>query len=139
MAKTGISSLSAYHLQLLDSGGTVNVAGDEQRALSLLLVQTGELCCVSGLSCALQTGHHNDCRRLRGYCQLRLRSAHCLGELFVYYLYYLLTRHQALEHIRTDSALGHALDKVAHDLKVNIRLEQCRALSRAYPRAHPPR
>ena len=57
--------------------------------------------------------------------QLRLRSAHCLGELFVYYLYYLLTRHQALEHIRTDSALGHALDKVAHDLKVNIRLEQC--------------
>ena len=42
--ENGNIELSAYHLQLLDSGGTVNVAGDEQRALSLLLVQTGELC-----------------------------------------------------------------------------------------------
>ena len=60
----GQIELLADGLELLDRGGTVDVAGDEQRALALLAHEPGELRAVGGLARALQADEHHDARRL---------------------------------------------------------------------------
>ena len=55
--------LLADGLQLLDGGGTVDVAGGEQRALALAAHIGGELGPVGGLARALQADKHHDARR----------------------------------------------------------------------------
>ena len=93
------AELTADDLQLLDGGGAVNIAGDEQRALALLFEQTGELCAVRGLACALQTDEHNDRRRLGGDGNTLIFAAHQTDELFVDDLDDRLCRGQALQHV----------------------------------------
>ena len=45
-------------LQLLNGGGAVNIAGDQQRAAALAAVIFAELGGVGGLAVALQAAHH---------------------------------------------------------------------------------
>ena len=120
----GDVKLFADDLKLLDRGGAVNVAGDEQRILSFFLIVTGELAAVRGFTCALQTDHHDD--RRRGGCDLQLGvfRAHQVDELFVDDFDDLLGGQQAFQHFCTDGALGDGLHKVLDDLEVDIRLQQ---------------
>ena len=54
------SDLFPDHLKLLDGGGTVNVAGDQQRPFSLRFEVFGQFCAMGGFAGALQPAHHQD-------------------------------------------------------------------------------
>ena len=67
----GDVQLFAYHLQLLDGGGAVDIAGGQQGPLAVLFFhQPGQLGAVGGLARALEAHHHNDSGRLGGNGQL---------------------------------------------------------------------
>ena len=71
-------------LQLLNGGGAVNIAGDQQRAAALAAVIFAELGGVGGLAVALQAAHHQHGLALVFQAQiLRLVAAHEVGQLFV--------------------------------------------------------
>ena len=123
----GYLQLRADGLQLLDGGGTVDVAGHEQRALALLLHQRGELGAVGGLAGALQTDEHDHARRLAGYVELLVVAAHQRAELLVDYLDDHLRGREALEHLRALRALADALYKVLDDFVADVGLEQRQA------------
>ncbi|MNZ95907.1 hypothetical protein D3C78_1150800 [compost metagenome] len=76
--------LISEHLQLLNRCRTINITSDKQRLMVALLEQLSQLTGSCRLTGTLQAGHHNDGRRLIGFCQLALRTAHQLGQLFVY-------------------------------------------------------
>ena len=120
----GQAELCADDLQLRDGRGTVHVAGGEQRALALLFEQTGELCAVRGLACALQADEHNDRRRLGGDGNTLIFAAHQTDELFVDDLDHLLGGGEAVEHLGADGALGNSGDKVLDDFVAHVCLEQ---------------
>ena len=55
----------------------------------------------------------------------RAKKAHELDELLMDDLDDLLTGHQTLEDLRSDSPLGDGFHKIPHDLEVDIRFEKC--------------
>ena len=57
-------SLLTNDLKLIYSGRTVNIAGCEERTVSLFFEQLCKLCGVGGFTRTLQTAHHDDRRRL---------------------------------------------------------------------------
>ncbi len=116
--------LRADRLQLLYCGGTVNVAGGEQRALALLLHVARELCAVCGFACALQADEHHDARQLRRDVELLVLSAHQLAQLLVDNLDNHLRRGKRFEHVRARGLLRDVLYKVLDDLVADVRLQQ---------------
>ena len=123
----GDIELRAHGLQLLDSGGTVDITGGEQRALALLAHIGGELCTVGGLARALQADQHHDARRLGADVELAVFAAHEGAQLVVDDLDDHLRRVQGLQHVRADGLGGDGLGKVAHDLIAHVRLKQSHA------------
>ena len=121
------AELFAHGLELLYRGGTVDVTGDEQRALALFFHERGELCAVCRLAGALQAHQHDHARALGGDVELLVLAAHELAQLLVYYLHDHLRRRQAFHDLRALGALGDALHKVLHDLVAHVRLEQGQA------------
>ena len=59
----GDVKLPAHRLKLLNGGGTIDIAGREQRTLALLAHIGGELRAVGGLARALQADQHDDAGR----------------------------------------------------------------------------
>ena len=124
--KHGNAELCADDLELLDRGGTVHVARDEQRALALALAhERGELRAVRRFTGALQTDEHHDARRTSSaMLSFWLCAAHEGAQLLVDDLDDHLRRGEALEHVRADGALGDRFDKVLDDLVAHVGLEQ---------------
>ena len=120
----GDIELRADGLELFDGGGTVHVAGHEQRTLALLAHEPRELRAVGGLARALQADEHADAGRLGRDVELLVFAAHEGAELFVDDLDDHLRRRQALEHVRAGRAGGDLLYEVLDDLEVDVRLQQ---------------
>ena len=120
--------LLADHLQLRDRSGTVHVAGNQQRAFAELAAhQAGQFRAVGGFTGTLQAHHHHDRGALIGYRQLGIGAAHQVRHLFVDDLDDLLGGGQAVQHVGTDTALGHLGDKFLDDLIADIGLQQRQA------------
>ena len=120
----GDIELRADGLKLLDRGGTIDVAGDEQRALALFAHVAGELGPVRGLARALQTHEHHDARGLRADVQLLVLAAHELAQLLVDDLDDHLGGIERLQHVRAHGALGDGPGKVLDDLIAHVGLEK---------------
>ena len=120
----GDVQLPADGLQLRDGGGTVDVAGGQQRTFTLLAHIGGELGPVRGLARALQADEHHDARRFRGDVQLLVRPAHEGAELLVDDLDDHLRRGEGLEHVGSAGAFGHGLGEVLDDLVADVRFQQ---------------
>ena len=125
--KDGGVHLCADHLQLLNRGRTVDVAGDQQRAASLLAEHFGKLCRVGGLTGTLQTAHHDDGWDLGRKVDAAVGGTHQLGQLVAHDLDDLLRRGQAGEDLLADSLFGDLFDKVLGHLVVDVRFQQGQA------------
>ena len=124
----------ADDLQLIDRGGTVDVAGDEQGIFPLAFHQFGDLGGVGRFARALKTRHHHHRRGFGRDLEFRGLASHQFDEFFVYDLDDLLRGKQTFEHFASDGSLGHLRDKVAHDFEVYVGFEQG-ALDLAHPLA----
>ena len=120
--------LLAYHLQLGDGGGTVHVAGHQQRTLAHLTFQIpGQFRAVGRLARALETHHHNDRGRVGGHVQPLAAAAHECGQLLVDDLDDLLGRCETLQHIRAHSPLRDLRHKVLDHTVAHIRVQKGQA------------
>ena len=119
--------LLAHHLQLLDGGGAVYVAGGKQGALPLLFHHARQFGPVGGLACALQTHHHHHGGGLGRNGQLGAGAAHQLGELLIDDLYDHLGRRQGLQHVGAHRLLGDLGDKLLDHFIADVGLQQSQA------------
>ena len=123
--KDGDVELTADDLQLRDGGGTVHVAGHEQRAFAELAAhEPRELGGVRRLTSALQADHHHDGGSLGGGGDFRAGTAHELCQLFVDDLDDLLGGREAVQHVGPHSPLCHGSHEVLDDLVAHVGLEQ---------------
>ena len=126
--KHGNVQLLAHHLQLVDGGGTVHVAGHQQGPFAVLAAhEARQLCAVSGFTGALETHHHHHRRSLRRGGKTGVAAAHELGKLLVDDLDDLLGGGQALQHVAAHAAVGDPGDKVLDHLVADVRLQQRQA------------
>ena len=122
--KDGHARSVADDLQLLDGGGTVDVARGQQRPVAQIFQHKGELCAVSGLTRALETAHHDDRRRVICDGKMRFRAAHKSRQLLVDDLDDHLRRSEAFHDLCADGALGHGLREVLGNFVVYVRLQE---------------
>ena len=108
--------LSAHHLKLVDGGGTVDVARDEEGALTLLPELKGELAAEGRLARALQAAHQDDGRRLGSDFELGVPRPHEGDELFVDDLDDLLGGIEGGEHLLPHRLFGDVRDELLGDL-----------------------
>ena len=76
--ENGDVSSFTYDFELIDSCGSVDVAGNEQGRLALMLIIGSDLCGMRCFTRTLKTYHHNYSRRLRADIDLRCLTAHKL-------------------------------------------------------------
>ena len=115
--------LRTHNLQLLDRSRTVNITGNQHRAVSLPFVELCQLCGMGGFTCTLQATHHNNGWRLCGKLDTLLLAAHEIGQLLVYDLNDHLTGGKACHYVRTDCTLCYTVGKVFGNLIVYVRLQ----------------
>ena len=119
------TGLLAHHLQLLNGGGAVDIAGDQQRAAALAAIIFAELCGVGGLAVALQAAHHQHGLALVFQAQiLRLIAAHEVGKFLIDDLDDLLGGGQALHDLLAHSTLGDLGAEVFRHLVVDVGFQQ---------------
>ena len=123
--KHGNVQLLAHHLQLVDGGGTVHVAGRQQRTLAELAAhQTRQLRAVGGFTGALKAHHHHHGGAAVGGVQPGVGAAHQLGQFLVDDLDDLLGGCQALQHVAAHAALRHLGHEILDHLIADVGLQQ---------------
>ena len=115
------------HLQLRDSGRSVNVARHQQRTVALAFEHAGQLRRMSGFTGTLQTAHHHRAGRMVGGGEADGLTAHKAGQLFVDDLDDHLGRRQAFHHLSAHRACGDCGGEILRHLVVDIRLQQRQA------------
>ena len=119
------TGLLAHHLQLLNGGRAVDIAGDQQRAAALAAIIFAELCGVGGLAVALQAAHHQHGLALVFQAQvLRLIAAHEVGQFLIDDLDNLLGGGQALHDLLAHGTLGDLGAEVFRHLVVDVGFQQ---------------
>ena len=109
--------LATHHLQLLDGGGTVHVAGGQQGPLAKLAAhQPRQLGGGGGLAGALQAHHHHNGGTAVGHGEPGGAAAHELCQLFVDDLDDLLGGREAVQHVGPHSPLCHGSHEVLDHL-----------------------
>ena len=108
-------------LELIDGGGTVDVARDKQRAAA----QSGftiipELGGMGGFPGALKAAQQDHGRRLGGQIELDLALTHQAAELLMHDLDDLLSRGQARGDFLAHGPGAHAFHKGLDDLEVDV-------------------
>ena len=117
--------MECHNFQLLDCGGTIDVACHEQNFFVLLFeikCQLSAHCC---LACALQTAHHIHCGLTVTDGKFLGFAAHKLNELFIDYLYDLLVGGEGFQDIFTNGLFADGCNKLLYNLKVDVRFKQC--------------
>src|SRR5271169_5328048 len=113
--------------ELLARGGTIDVNGDEQGAVSALLEPVGKLAGGRSLAGTLQSRHEDNGRRLR--CELELGDVFAEdGDQFVANdLDDLLGRRQRGHHFLAEGLLADVLDEFLDNVEVDVGFEQRQA------------
>ena len=113
-----------HHLQLLDGGGAVDVAGHQKGPFALLLKVVGQLGAVGGFTGALEAAHQDDGWDLGGEVDPGVGGTHKGGHLVVYDLDDLLGRGEALQHLLPYCLFGDRFHKILGHLIVDVRLQE---------------
>ena len=124
LLKNGNSQLFAADLQLLNGGGAVNIAGDQQRVLPLPLHKTRQLTAVGCLARALQAHQHDNRGAVGIDVDVLGIAAHELAQLFVDDLHDHLGRGEGFQNVGADTALGDGLCEILDHLVADIRLQK---------------
>ena len=118
------ADLTAQHLQLVDGGRTVDVAGDEQHMAPLLLFEEGgQLAREGRLARTLQTGDQDD-GRSAFQADVGGRAAHELRQLVAHDLGHHLPRLDSRQHVLTQRFLLHLVGERLGDLVVDVGVDQ---------------
>ena len=121
----GHVDLLTNDLQLLDSGGTVDVTGDQQRAAALAAVVPAQLGGVGGFTVTLQAAHHQHGLAFVFDAQiLGLIAAHQLGQFLVDDLDDLLGGGQAFHDLLPHGTLRDLSAEVFGNFVVDIGFQQ---------------
>ena len=118
----------SHDLQLLDSSGTIDVAGHQQRLLVMTrLQQVGKLTAERGLTRTLQTRHQDDGRCTRTALDLQFGSlaSHQFRQLVVHNLHHQLAGLHGSEHVHTHRLLLHGIRERLCHLVVHVGIKQC--------------
>ncbi len=119
------AGLAADLDELLDRRRAVHVAGGDSHRRGVLLAQVArQLGRSRRLARALQPRHQDHRRRFRREAQARRGAAHQLGQLLADDLDDLLSGVQAADHVGAHAALLQLGRELAHDLEVDVGLEQ---------------
>ena len=120
------ADLASEGLELLDGGGAVDVASDEQHLAGrvLLLAVEGKLGSRSRLTRTLQTSHKDLCDAAIDAGERGLLASEDAGELVVHDLDKLLCRVHSVDNGGADSLLLDLLDDAVCDGEINIGLEE---------------
>jgi len=113
------------NFKLVDGGGAVNVAPDDEGAIAALFEHAAEFGGGGGFARSVQTDHHD--LEWAGGRQLGFPLAEELHELVVDDLDDLLAGGDTLEDFLSVAGLLHAVDELARDLEVDICRQQRRA------------
>ena len=116
--------LRADHLQLLDGGGTVDVAGGQQRLFALLLQVVGQLSGHGGLTGALQAAQHINGGHGGRPGQPGVLGAHQGRHFLADDLHHLLGRGQAVQHLLAHAALGDFFAEILDHQVVDVGLQK---------------
>gem|GEM_PF-6423487 len=111
------------HLQLLDGGGTVDVAGDQQGPVAFALQFLGDLRTVRGFTGTLKADHHDDRRRMLRFREAGLSAAHEFREFFVDDLDDHLCRRQAGHDLGADGPFRDFRREVLCDFVADVRFQ----------------
>jgi hypothetical protein len=117
--------LGAEDAQLLDGGGALDVGGDHQRPLAVLVAEElGELRAGRGLARALETGEEDDRRTVLGELEARVLRPEEIDELPVEGVDELRGGVDARDALLADDARADARREVLDDLEVDVGLEE---------------
>ena len=117
--------LFAQNLQLVDSGGTIHVACDEQRfAMAFVFQHVSQLGGMGGLTRTLQTCHQDD-RRISIDVDVFGSSAHQLNQFVVGDFHHHLAGGDGLQHIHTQRFGFHLVGKFFRNLVTDVRIQKC--------------
>ena len=122
--KYGNAQFLAAYLQLLNSGGAINIAGNQQGITPLTLHQAGKLASVGGLTCTLEAHQHHHSRPIGVEGDVLGIGAHELDQFLVDDLHDHLRRGKRLQYIRADTALSNCFGKILADLIADVSLQQ---------------
>ena len=112
-------------LQLCDSRRTVNITGNQERFLTFGLQLACKLRNCGGLTCTLQTCHHEHCDLIsRTKRQLCCLTSHKFHKFIIYNLDHHLARIQTAHNVLSDCLLLYRFGKLLHNLKVYVSLQQ---------------
>src|SRR5690606_17981846 len=112
------------HLELGDGVGTLEVGGDEEGGLALVLEPLRELAGEGGLTGALEAGEHDDRGRALGEAQVPRLAAEDLDELGVDDLDDLLARVEGAGDLGPERPLAHGGGELTHHRQGDVRLEE---------------
>ena len=119
------ADLLSKGFQLFDRRRAVNVRGNDQHFLLVLLAQEfPQLTDAGGFTGTLQARHQHHGRRLRGQVERLVLFAHRRHQLVADDFDELLTRGQAFIDFMADRALFHAADEITNHRKRNVRFQQ---------------
>ena len=111
--------------QLVDRRGTSQIQGRQEHALSAILPEPRELARARGLPGALEPGHQHHARPIgRKLVSCRRSAAEHRYQLVEHDLDDLLAGRHALQYIRPDRALFHALAEIARHRQVHVRFQE---------------
>ena len=118
------TNLFGQYPQLLDSGRTINVAGNQQRLLVFLGLQhIGQLTGERSLTRTLQTRHQDDCRTTF-QIQFSSGTTHQLSQFVVYDLNHQLARLNRSQHILSQGFFFYLVGKCLGNLIIDIGIQQ---------------
>ena len=116
--------LAAHDLQLVDSGGAVDIPRDQKRLLVLFFEEKGELAAQRRLARALQAAHQDDGGRPVRHFELGVGRTHQRDELLVDDLDDLLGGVEALQDLLPHRLGGDVGDELFGDEDVDVRLQK---------------
>ena len=120
----GDAELAAERLELIDSGGTIDIGCDEARGLPFRLQLAGELRRGRRFSGTLQAHHHHDSRGHGAELERLAALAEHDGELVVHDLDELLCGRDGAQLCDTDCFFFNSLEELARELEVDVGFKE---------------
>ena len=116
--------LLSQHAQLLDSSGTIGVAGSQQRTAVLLCLQEeGEFTRKCGLTRTIQSCHKDDTRTIF-QLEVGAFTSHQCRQLIVYNFHHKLRRLQCRQHVLPKGFLLHSVGESLCHLVVDVGIKK---------------
>ena len=120
----GHADLLAERLELFDGGRSLQVGRGQHRVVALGDQHLRELAAGGRFARPLQAAHHDDRRRRLDEVDPGVHRAHQADQFLVDDLDHRLAGAEGLDHLAADRLLEDVLGELAHDLEVDVGIEE---------------